>query len=1040
MLPVYKFLSLLLPIFVLILAFTSESQESNWRELSIIADSLQHDKKFDRAVTFWEQAVSSAKNAPDTIRQMLRFRLLYGKGLTYNYEKEGIPFFEEAFALLSDFRLDPSLQTTFLNTYYHYLGYNGRWSEALPIAELCLRLRENLEEEPPLAYISTVHDVAYINNMIGRYPQAIEGYKRSIDLYIRHNGRFDNDVALGYNNLAFNYGLMGMANKQYESYSEAATIWENIELEDKSYLSTVYGNLLHWLIDYGQVNEAESLLAKMRQLHLHKDAQWGSSNRLVVNKNELKDVNIRLSLWNKSIKLYAKKGDSASTHKYLDSIAVVLNGIGPKRTDKQLEYLESGYADIGSAYASKGKDSIAVSYFRKALDLKKTHQYSRQQSPTLAKMANSLMAMRDFDNAKFFVDSAIAMTKHLANLPVYHTIAAQIAVKEQDNDRARHHIAKTLEGLTGSAILGKYPQNINPGDFDGKVDRNYIAALSSAGHHYLGFYRNTGQASDLDAAQHLFTLATDMLSTYYLGGLYTETLAELLSAIQHGLLECQLLNPNEAVREPNLAHLVGLLENCQSRHSWKKFLKNTPTGSLAIPDSLLEQDEAHRRLIVHYKSQLYGMANDSAHHADTDLIAALLHQEETAHQKTETAILSLHPTFNQFNESQIRTSDIQRKLRNQSILRYVITDSASYLIHIKRRGLELYPLGNSSKLTAMTEHTINLLKKRDDAYYPAAKKLHDLLLPPALKAQLPDQLIIVPDGILHYLPFEALTADGEPSGFLVHKHTPSYAASLPLLLVQGQTSYINYENAFAAFAPRYPIATTGAARRGQDLFNLPGAANEVRVLSTLFSGDIHQGDSVVKSLFWVQAPKYGILHLAMHAKVDDQNGEQSHFIFADNSRLHSYELYGMKLHAGLAVLSACNTGYGPIQRGEGVQSLARAFTFAGVPSLVMGLWQLPDKSTSDIMVDFYYRLKENEYKHIALATAKKGYLEKFELETELLHPYYWAGLVVSGNTSSIRPRINWPYWPYLAVLGVIGFVGCFYAGRKWKRARHLQVL
>ena len=261
---VYRFLSALITCFALLLAFSTESQESNWKELSSIADSLQRDKQFDKAITYWEQAIVRAKNAPDTIKQMLRFRLLYGKGLTFNYEKEGIPFFEEAYPLLSVSQLDTSSQSTFLNTYYHFLGYNGRWLDALPIAEHCMRLREHLDEDPPLAYISALHDVAYISKMIGKYPQAIEKYKQSIDLYIRYNGRLDNDVALGYNNLAFNYGTVGLANKEYEAYREAADIWENIDLEDQSYLSTVYGNLLHWLMKYGQVDEAESLLAKMR--------------------------------------------------------------------------------------------------------------------------------------------------------------------------------------------------------------------------------------------------------------------------------------------------------------------------------------------------------------------------------------------------------------------------------------------------------------------------------------------------------------------------------------------------------------------------------------------------------------------------------------------------------------------------------------------------------------------------------------------------------------------------------------------------------
>ena len=167
----------------------------------------------------------------------------------------------------------------------------------------------------------------------------------------------------------------------------------------------------------------------------------------------------------------------------------------------------------------------------------------------------------------------------------------------------------------------------------------------------------------------------------------------------------------------------------------------------------------------------------------------------------------------------------------------------------------------------------------------------------------------------------------------------------------------------------------------------------------------------------------------MHAQVDDHDGEQSHFLFADNSKLHTYELYGMKLQAGLAVLSACNTGYGPIQKGEGVQSLAKAFTYAGVPSLVMGLWQLPDYSTSEIMVGFYHGLKANADKHVALATAKKEYLKKTEFESELHHPYYWAGLVVSGNTGPIRHTTQRPYWIGLAV---VALGGCIYLGRKMK--------
>lgn len=1024
---IYRFLPLLITYFATALVSTTESQESQWKQAAAIADSLQQIRQFDEAIPFWEQAVASAGNSPDTVKQMLRFRLLYGKGLTFNYDKEGIPFFEEAYPLLPASQLDTSRQSTFLNTYYHFLGYNGRWREALPIAEHCVRLRSLLDDDPPLAYISSIHDVAYISNKIGDYPQAIENYQRSIELYIRYNGRLDNEVALGYNNLAYNYGAVGLANKEYEAYRKAANIWENIGLEDQSYLSTVYGNLLQWLMKYGQVDEAESLLAKMRQLHLNKGGQWGKNNRLIPNKQNHENVTIRLSLWSKSIKLYARKGDITRTNNYLDSIVQLLRKIGPQQTDEQLEYLESGYADIGSEYAERGTDSLAIRYFQRALDLKETHRYGAPQSQTHAKMAKSLMAIGDYLNAKEHINKAISTTPNAANLPDFHTLAAQIASKINDVAQVRHHTEQVLGQLTASDELGKSPQIINQGDFAGKVSRNYIAALSTAGHHYLGFYRTSGATSDLVAARNLFIRAAEMLDTYYLGGIYNETLAELLSAIQHGLLESQILAPNER----KLSKLISILEYNQSRHSWKKFLKNTPAGSIPIPDSLLNQEETHRRLIVHYKSQLYEAEVDSILGTDVDRITSLLHQEERALQQIETAILALHPTYNQWNDGLITASAIQRKLRNQSILRYVVTDSAAYVFHIHRRGLALYPLGTSSTLTKLAEHTINLLKQRDEAYYSSAKTLHDILLPAELRPQLANQLIIIPDGILHYVPFEALTSTGDPNGFLVLNHTPSYAASLPLWFVQDQ--FTGFHNkAFAAFAPHYVSAGAAAGTRGEDLIHLPGTATEAAALSNLFSGEVHQGDTVVKSVFWNQAPKYGLLHLAMHAQVDDRNGERSHFLFADRSRLHAYELYGIKLQARLAVLSACNTGNGPLQKGEGVQSLAKAFTYAGVPSLVMGLWQLPDNSTSEIMVGFYRGLKENQAKHMALAMAKKEYLKKTEFESELRHPYYWAGLVVSGNTGSIHTRTTWVYW---AILGTILLGGCIYVGRKLNRTR-----
>lgn len=1010
---VLYFLSSLLALTLCLAPYQTGSQDTDWRAIFRLADSLQAERRFDEALSLWVQAEASSRNSPDSVREMLRFRVLYANGLIYNYEKEGIPFFEKAYPHLSKSGLDSSRQATFLNTYYHFLGYNGKWREALPIAAHCKLLRENTTEDPPLDYISVLHDLAYIHNKIGNYPQAIENYKISIELYIRYKGLVDHDVALGYNNLAFNYGQMGMANKEYEAYRQAAAIWEKAELKDRSYLGTVYGNLIRWQMEYGDVEEAGSLLARIRELESQKDKDWGSVNRLIENKRDDANLRLRMNLWNKSIRLYARKQEFDRAYAYLDSIRVLLSRVGIKLSDGHIEYLEGAYTDIGSEYSEIGKDSIAIRLFEKALALKRTHGYQNPMVHTHAKLAKSLMRTGSHSKAGEHIGLALEKTRSKADLPLFHILAAQIGEKNEAMPVVRRHISQMLAGLTGSEPLGETPLDIRPENFGGKVTRNYIASLSSAGHLYLGFYRSSSNPIDLKIARHLFGLASAMLGEYYLGGPYTETLADLLSAIDHGALQCQLLEPDLKQQTGELPELISSLEGRRSRHSWKKFLKNIPDGSLHVPDSLIAMQEEHQKMIVHYKSQLFQFEVDSTvNDPEKDRITAAIHRHQTELKRIEEDVLSTQPVYDQLSRGKINITELQKMLKGRSMLRYIMTDSAAYLLHVHPKKLQLYSLGPSLLISEKVEDAIRKLRDRSDDYYSAARLLYAVLLPEPVRDHLESQLVIVPEGILNYLPFEALSSSDDPEGFLLKTHTPSYATSIPLWLTQEKMS-VRPGLTFAAFAPHYPSPMTRDGKRGENLPALPGAMREASVFSGLFKGDVHQGDSIIKSSFREKAPRYRLLHLAMHATMDELNGEQSHFVFPDSSRLYGYELYGMKLNADLAVLSACNTGQGPIRKGEGVQSLARAFTSAGVPSIVMGLWQLPDRTTSSIIAGFYRELHGNASKHIALATAKRDYLKQNESDTGLLHPYYWAGLVVSGNTGPLVEDSNRRLWIFL---------------------------
>ena len=219
-----------------------------------------------------------------------------------------------------------------------------------------------------------------------------------------------------------------------------------------------------------------------------------------------------------------------------------------------------------------------------------------------------------------------------------------------------------------------------------------------------------------------------------------------------------------------------------------------------------------------------------------------------------------------------------------------------------------------------------------------------------------------------------------------------------------------------------PFGGLGGGSRSDVLSRLAFAADEVKNIQKLLGGGaIWLDANATKLAFLKNAPDCGILHLAMHGAIDEQNPLNSGLIFSktDSSKdnfLSGYDLFSMQFRTGLAVLSACNTGNGALRRTEGVMSLARAFAFAGCPATVMSLWSIPDESTSKVMLGFYKNLKNGATKDVALQQAKLEYLDNCPPQYSL--PNYWGATVVIGNVEAVDFREWWqkPWAVSFAVL------------------------
>jgi len=323
------------------------------------------------------------------------------------------------------------------------------------------------------------------------------------------------------------------------------------------------------------------------------------------------------------------------------------------------------------------------------------------------------------------------------------------------------------------------------------------------------------------------------------------------------------------------------------------------------------------------------------------------------------------------------------------------------------------------------------------AYREQSYRLYQLMFEP-IANQLPEKVLIIPDDILEYLPFEALLYDTVADAttaisdypFLINKHQLSYTHSLQLTVEMSQLELNPSKRKVLAYAPVFKSradSEADAPTRQNGLGTIYNNEREVEAIARLFNTDTRIGPEATLERFLDEAAQYSVLHLATHAKANDEKGEYSYLAFTEipdtiqNELLYASGLYTHPLNAEMVVLSACEGGIGQMRHGEGAITLARAFAHAGVRSTVTSLWRVDDASAADLMTGFYRELKEQKPKDEALRSAKLSFIH--ENGGARAHPFYWAAFVASGNMEPLDlggGSGSWVWW--LLGIGVLVLV------------------
>ena len=259
-------------------------------------------------------------------------------------------------------------------------------------------------------------------------------------------------------------------------------------------------------------------------------------------------------------------------------------------------------------------------------------------------------------------------------------------------------------------------------------------------------------------------------------------------------------------------------------------------------------------------------------------------------------------------------------------------------------------------------------------------ELYDELIAPVRAHLDARHLVVVPHGILHYLPFHALH-DGDQ--FLVDSYDISYSPSA----------------AVYALCDRPDSKSQGGSPL---ILGIPDAQapliqDEVEAVHRMLpNSELFLGAEANHELLLERAPSSNVIHIATHGTFRPDNPMFSGIRLGDGY-LHLYELYHMQLSAELLTLSGCATGLNVIAAGDELVGLIRGALYAGARSLLLSLWDVHDRSTAKFMTNFYHRLQQGDNKAAAVGAAAK------EIRAEHPHPYYWAPFVVVGKALSGVP-------------------------------------
>jgi CHAT domain-containing protein len=434
----------------------------------------------------------------------------------------------------------------------------------------------------------------------------------------------------------------------------------------------------------------------------------------------------------------------------------------------------------------------------------------------------------------------------------------------------------------------------------------------------------------------------------------------------------------------------------------------------------------------------------------TNDIRALMRAEESWNEFLDSLSHS-HPKYYEMRYARIAPSLAEEAIApsgGATVVRYLYVNKNLYALVLTGTGKNLVELPAAAlpnHLNAIAQPHLHV-----DNISPHLAQLYNILWKPIEPYINTKRVVIIPDGPLFNLSFETLTPQPIAhfselaTNSLLARHTISYNFSA--LLVNPPKPSEPYSENFIAFAPEFSEkmkqdylkqSTDSLALDASYLTLLPQPFSValVKKYARYFNGKSFIAEAASKKQFGASAKAHNIIHIGTHAESNNLSPALSRLIFAkDNTAenpednfLYTFEIYDQDLRSQLAILTACETGKPSYQPGEGMISLAHAFTYAGSESILTSLWKIDEQSSAQILTLFYDNIADGIPRDEALRQAKLSYLSTAKGRT--LAPLYWGGLILMGDPNPLVLDTTNYSWYWIGAVALIVLVLLFFIWR-----------